>query len=109
MVPPWGVFRSLWKHRSLLSVMVKRDVLGRYKGSALGLAWSLFNPILTLVVYTIVFGGIFGAGRGGGTRDYAVVLFAGMIVFLLFAECVNRASTLIVVNANYVKRVVFPL
>jgi lipopolysaccharide transport system permease protein len=112
---PWQVFRSPWAHRSLLSVMIKRDVLGRYRGSALGLLWSLFNPLLTLAVYTLVFGGILGvpAGRfgggAGGTGTFAVFIFSGMIVYLLFAECTNRSPTLILQHANYVKRVVFPL
>jgi len=112
MIAPWRVFDSLYRHRSLLWVMIKRDVLGRYKGSALGLLWSLFNPILTLIVYTLVFGGILGvsASKGaGGNRDFAIFIFSGMIVYLLFAECVNRSSTLILSHANYVKRVVFPL
>ena len=111
MPAPWRVFGSLWKHRSLVSVMVKRDVMGRYKGSFFGLLWSLFNPLLMLAVYTLVFGFIFHAGRDqpGGTRGYAVSLFAGMIVFLMFADCVNRSPTLILLNTNYVKRVVFPL
>jgi lipopolysaccharide transport system permease protein len=116
MAYPWHVFASAWRHRSLLAVMTKRDVLGRYRGSALGLAWSLFNPILNLAVYTLVFGGIMGVPAGrlsaqgqGGTGAYAIFLFSGMIVFLLFAECTNRAPTLIINHANYVKRVVFPL
>src|SRR5689334_13174702 len=105
MPAPWRVFVSLWTHRSLVSVMVKRDVMGRYKGSFFGLLWSLFNPLLMAAVYTLVFGYIFHAGRDqeGGTRAYAVNLFAGMIVFLMFSECVNRSPTLILVNANYVK------
>jgi lipopolysaccharide transport system permease protein len=116
MAYPWQVFASAWRHRSLLTVMTKRDVLGRYRGSALGLAWSLFNPILNLAVYTLVFGGIMGVPAGrlsqqgrGGTGAYAIFLFSGMIVFLLFAECTNRSPTLIVNHSNYVKRVVFPL
>src|ERR1035437_3783434 len=99
MIAPWRVFDSLLKHRSLLWVMVKRDVIGRYRGSVFGLLWSFFNPILTLTVYTLVFGGIFGvpANRpgAGGTKGYAVFLFSGMIVYLLFSECVNRAPVLI--------------
>jgi len=93
--------------------MTKREVVGRYRGSVLGLAWSFFNPIVMLSVYTFVFSEVFKArwGTGGGEdkASFAVFLFVGMIVYGLFAECVNRAPGLIVSNANYVKKVVFPL
>jgi lipopolysaccharide transport system permease protein len=93
--------------------MTRRDVVGRYSGSMLGLAWSFFNPLLMLVIYTFVFSVVFksrwGAGAGESKSAYAIVLFAGMIVHGLFAECVNRAPTLILANVNYVKKVIFPL
>jgi len=92
--------------------MVKRDFTGRYRGSFLGVAWSLFNPLLMLAIYTFVFSVAFNARWGGGGDDkasFAIVLFAGMIVHALLAECLTRAPTLIVSHANYVKKVVFPL
>jgi len=94
--------------------MTKREVLGRYKGSAIGLAWSFFNPIFMLVVYTFVFSEIFksrwdGAAEGGGKTQFAVLLFVGMIVHGLFAEILSRAPSLIVNNINYVKKVIFPI
>lgn len=93
--------------------MTKREVIGRYRGSVFGILWSLFNPILLLIVYTFVFSIIFkarwGVDLGGGKSEFAMILFAGMITHALFAECVNRAPTLILGNANYVKKVVFPL
>jgi lipopolysaccharide transport system permease protein len=104
---------GLIHHRDLVWQLTKRDVVGRYRGSTVGLAWSLFHPILMLGVYTFVFSGVFNARWGTNaaesTADFAVVLFAGMIVHSLFAECVNRAPTLVVGNANFVKKVVFPL
>jgi len=94
--------------------MVKRDVIGRYRGSALGLLWSFFNPVFMLIVYTFVFSEIFksrwgGASASGSKTEFAVVLFVGLIVQGLFSEILNRAPTLILANVNYVKRVVFPL
>ncbi|MDP2395085.1 MAG: ABC transporter permease [Methylococcaceae bacterium] len=93
--------------------MTKREVLGRYKGSAMGLAWSFFNPVLMLTVYTFVFSVIFKSRWGVDSEEskaqFAVVLFVGMIVHGLFAEVLNRAPSLILSNANYVKKVVFPL
>jgi lipopolysaccharide transport system permease protein len=107
------MFRSLWRNRGLIWQMTKREVIGRYRGSLMGLAWSFFNPIVMLTVYTFVFSVVFNArwGAGGEERkiDFAIILFVGMIVHGLFAECVNRAPGLILSNVNYVKKVVFPL
>lgn len=104
---------SLWQHRNLITQMTRREVVGRYRGSIMGLAWSLFNPILMLVVYTFVFSVVFKAKWGGGGEQsqtaFAIVLFVGMIVHGLFAEMVNRAPGMILANVNYVKKVVFPL
>jgi len=104
---------SLWRHRRLLRDLTRRDVLGRYRGSAMGLAWSFFNPVLMLAVYTFVFSVIFksrwGSSPNESRSDFAIALFVGMIVHGVFAECVNRAPGLITSNVNYVKKVVFPL
>jgi lipopolysaccharide transport system permease protein len=91
--------------------MTRREVIGRYKGSVMGLMWSFFNPILMLIVYTFVFGVIFKARWPGVTNnfDFAGILFAGLIVYSLFSECVSRAPMLILSNVSYVKKVVFPL
>ncbi|CDM22491.1 O-antigen export system permease protein RfbD [Castellaniella defragrans 65Phen] len=92
--------------------MTWRDILGRYRGSAGGLAWSLLTPILMLAVYTIVFSGIFKArwsDDAASPLDYALQLFVGLIVHGLAAECINRAPGLVVGNVSYVKRVLFPL
>jgi len=105
--------KSLWRNRQLIVQMTRREVVGRYKGSAMGLAWSFFNPVFMLVVYTFVFSVVFKARWGVGGEDgktlFAVVLFAGMIVHGLLAEVLNRAPGLILSNANYVKKVVFPI
>lgn len=105
--------KSLLQHRELILQMTKRDVVGRYKGSIMGLAWSFFNPILMLTVYSFVFSVVFKARWGLGDDEsrahFAVVLFVGMIVHGLLAEVLNRAPGLIVGNVNYVKKVVFPL
>lgn len=106
--------RSLWLHRQLILQMTTREVLGRYKGSAFGMAWSFFNPVFMLVVYTFVFSEIFksrwgGEGGNDSKTQFAVLLFVGMIVLNLFNEVLNRAPGLIVGNVNYVKKVVFPV
>jgi len=105
--------RSLWRNRQLIAQMSRREVVGRYKGSVLGLAWSFFNPVLMLAVYTFVFSVVFqmrwGLGDEESKTQFAVVLFVGMIVHGLLAEVLNRAPGLILGNVNYVKKVVFPL
>jgi lipopolysaccharide transport system permease protein len=112
-ISPIAMFASLWRNRQLIIQMTRREVAGRYRGSFLGLAWSFLNPLLMLVVYTFVFSVVFKARWGisgnESKADFAIILFAGMIVFGLFAENVNRAPGLIVSNVNYVKKVVFPL
>ena len=106
--------KSLWRNRQIIAQMTKREVVGRYKGSVMGLMWSFFNPVFMLTLYTFVFSVIFKSRWGSIDGDeskaqFAVVLFVGMIVHGLFAEVLNRAPTLILSNVNYVKKVVFPL
>lgn len=109
---PRELIASLLRHRSLIKSFVQRDVLGRYRGSIMGLLWSFLNPLFMLVVYTFVFSVIFKARWGTGSdskTEFALILFSGLMVFTLFAECVNRAPGLILGNPNFVKKVVFPL
>ena len=104
---------SVTKQRELCWRLTEREVLGRYRGSALGLGWSFITPLAMLAVYTFVFSQVFDARWGSleqtGPFGFAVNLFAGLIVFNLFSECIIRAPTLITSNPNYVKKVVFPL
>jgi lipopolysaccharide transport system permease protein len=96
--------------------MTKRDIIGRYRGSFMGILWSVINPIFMLAVYTLVFSVVFkarwGTAGAAGTEsktDFAVILFVGLIVHTLFAETLTRAPTLVLANVNYVKKVIFPL
>jgi lipopolysaccharide transport system permease protein len=104
---------SFWRNRELIWQMTRREVVGRYKGSVIGLAWSFLNPVFMLVIYTFVFSVVFKARWSVGGEEtktqFAVVLFVGMIVHGLFSEVLNRAPGLILGNVNYVKKVVFPL
>lgn len=111
-ISPFTLFGTLKTHRSLIYNLVKREVIGRYRGSMMGILWSFFNPVLMLVVYTFVFSVVFKARWVGGTdskTEFALVLFAGLMVYNLFAECINRSPGLVLGNVNYVKKVVFPL
>jgi lipopolysaccharide transport system permease protein len=109
---PISPYRALTQHFQLVLQMSRRDVIGRYRGSFMGLFWSFFNPLLMLAVYTFVFGIIFKSRWNSeitGHFEFAVVLFAGLNINAFFAECANHAPTLIIENTNFVKRVVFPL
>lgn len=111
-ISPVTLIKSLRDNRSLIFSLIKREVVGRYRGSAMGLLWSFFNPVLMLAVYTFVFSVVFKARWAGGSdskTEFALVLFAGLMVFNLFSECINRAPSLILNNTNYVKKVIFPL
>ena len=99
--------------RSLTLQFARREVLGRYRGSLLGLGWSFITPLLMLGVYTFVFVGVFkarwpGAEQAGGI-EFAMQIFAGLMVFNLFAEVTTRAPRLILEQPNLVKKIVFPL
>lgn len=103
---------SAWTNRALIKALVVRDVVGRYRGSVMGVMWSFFQPLLMLLVYSFVFSVVFKSRWEGGTTsrlEFALVLFAGLIVFNIFSECINRAPTLVLANVNYVKKVIFPL
>lgn len=116
-VTPIEMYRSGKRYRQLIAQMTQREISSRYKGSIFGILWAFLTPILMLAVYTFVFSVVFkarwvGAGAPDGEQskaDFAIMLFTGMIVYGIFAECVNRAPGLILGNPNYVKRVVFPL
>jgi lipopolysaccharide transport system permease protein len=105
------LFLSLWRHRSLVFELAKREFSGKYRGSFGGLAWSFAQPLFLLAIYTIAFGVILQArwGFSGSTREYALMLFAGLIVFNAFSEVLTKSTTLITVNPNFVTKVVFPL
>ena len=104
-----GVFRN----RHLIRLLTRREILGRYRESMLGLVWSFLHPLIMLAVYTFVFSIVFKARWHhevtGGRGQFALALFIGLIIHGVLAECVNRAPGLILSNANYVKKVVFPL
>lgn len=105
-------FSAFTTHGTLTRELVRRDILGRYRGANFGLLWSLIGPLLLLVIYTIAFGEILGSRwkqASGDTAAFGIVLFLGIIVHGFFAECFARSPRLMLENANYVKRVVFPL
>lgn len=109
-----GVFGSLrsipavLEHRQLLGLLVRRDITSRYKDSALGLLWTLINPVIQLIVYYTVMGLFLGAARAGGIPDFALYIFSGLTIYVLFSESISGATGSIVANAGLVKKVYVP-
>lgn len=109
---PLGIIRSLIVNRSLIISLTKREIVGRYKGSFMGMLWPFITPLMMLLVYTFVFGEIFNARwhmEVESNGQFSLLLFAGLIIFNLYAEVINRAPLLVLSNVNYVKKVIFPL
>lgn len=111
---PLSAVTEVTKNFGLIYQMVKREVIGRYRGSIMGLMWSFFNPLLMLAIYTLVFSVVFktrwpGMGEEQSKTDFAILFFGGLIIYGLVAECINGAPNIVVSNVNYVKKVVFPL
>jgi lipopolysaccharide transport system permease protein len=114
---------AIFTHFPLIRQLVRREILGRYRGATLGILWSLLTPLLTLGIYTFVFGSIFhtkwappkiegsttAATSLTTTGEFAIILFIGMLVFGVFSEVIVRAPSIILNNATYVKKIVFPL
>lgn len=107
-----GPLHAFGRDRGLTAQLAWRDIIGRYRGANFGLFWSLIGPLMMLAIYALAFGHIFGSRwvrPEGEAASFAIVLFLGIIVHGFFAECVSRAPGLMQSNANYVKKVIFPL
>lgn len=109
-----GVLAHPWRYRSLIQILTRREITGRYRGSLFGSLWSLITPLLMLAVYTLVFGVVLSTRWPGGASDegigmVALRLLAGTLVHSLLAESLSRAPSLVISQPNYVNKVVFPL
>ncbi len=108
-----SLLASAWCNRYLIQQMIKHEVIGRYKGSVMGVMWSLIHPLFLLAIYTFVFSVVFKARWSVDVHEtksqFAILLFVAMIIHTLFAETLMKAPTLILNNVSYVKKIVFPL
>lgn len=104
-----AILRGLWASRQLIARLVQRDVLLRYRGAYLGLAWAFAYPLLLLAVFSLVFGRLLPARWSSPDIPVALQIFPGLIVFGLFSEVSSRATGIIRSYPSYVKKVVFPL
>ncbi len=109
-----GVLTHPWRYRSLIQILTRREITGRYRGSLFGSLWSLLTPLLMLAVYTLVFGVVLATRWPGGGDDegigmVALRLLAGTLMHGLLSESLGRAPSLVLSQPNYVNKVVFPL
>jgi lipopolysaccharide transport system permease protein len=104
--------RSIARHHDLILRLASREFTQRFRGSMLGVVWAVLVPLFTAAIYTFVFSTVFKAkwpGAADGPFDFALIFLTGLAVHTIFGESITRAPMLVVANASYVKKVVFPL
>ncbi|MFZ4983916.1 MAG: ABC transporter permease, partial [Blastocatellia bacterium] len=108
---PFLVIGLITRNRGLIWSMVRREVSQRYRGSFLGPLWTVLTPVVQIVIFTLIFSGIFQARFGGESSSlgFAVHLFCGLLPWIAFSETLQRSTTVVRDNVNLVKRVVFPV
>lgn len=98
---------DLWRYRELFLILAWRDVSVRYKQTVIGVAWALIRPLLTMVVFTVIFGRV-AKLPSDGNAPYALMVFAAMLPWTLFAASLSEASGSLIGNANLISKVYFP-
>lgn len=99
-------WQDLWRYRELFYFLAWRDILVRYKQTAIGIAWALIRPFLTMVVFTVVFGKLANLPSGGA--PYPILVFAAMLPWQFFANALSECSNSLIINSNLISKVYFP-
>ncbi len=110
--PIWQAGISLVsQHSGLIRSLVRRDLTNRYKGSLGGIAWAFITPAVMIVIFTLIFSGIFRArfGSQAGPLTFALYLFCGLLPWIAFSDGIQRSTTVLTENVNLIKRVLFPI
>ena len=100
--------RELWRYRELLYFLTWKSILIQYKQAVLGVAWAVLNPILTMIVFTVIFNKFLHVGTGGYPVAYPLFVYAGLLPWNLFSGSLSSAGTSLVGNANLITKVYFP-
>jgi lipopolysaccharide transport system permease protein len=100
-------WQDVWRYRELFFILAWRDIAVRYKQTVIGVAWAILRPLLTMVVFTLIFGKLAKLPSEGGA-PYALMVFAGMLPWYLFSSVLSEASSSIVANASLIGKVYFP-
>src|ERR1700693_5146299 len=103
----FNYWRDLWRYRELFYVLAWRDVTVRYKQTAIGAAWAVIRPFLTMVVFTVIFGRI-AKLPSDGSAPYPLMVFAAMLPCTFFSTGLSEASNSLIGNANLISKVYFP-
>jgi lipopolysaccharide transport system permease protein len=99
-------WKDLWRYRELLYFLSWRDILVRYKQTAIGVAWSVIRPVLTMIVFTVIFGKL--AKFPSGNAPYAILVYAAMLPWQFFANALSESSNSLISNANMISKIYFP-
>ena len=99
-----NIFKKIYNYRELLKTNVKKEIRGRYKNSILGIMWSFLNPLLQLLVYSV----IFGALLAGGDETYPIYICIALIPWTYFTTAITQAAFTVIGNADIIKKVYFP-
>ena len=103
---------GIWRQRHLVYLLTRREIARQFRGSVMGWFWLVLAPVILLLIYWLIFATIFGIGdeaTRSGRTSYPLLIFAGISVFQVFGECLQRGPGLIREHPNYVQRVVFPV
>src|SRR5438876_1132698 len=100
-------WRDLWRYRELFYFLAWRDILVRYKQTVIGIAWALLRPVLTMIVFTVVFGKIAKLPTEG-SAPYSILVFTAMLPWQFFANALTEASNSLIGNANLISKIYFP-
>lgn len=99
-------WQDIWRFRELFYFLAWRDILVRYKQTAIGIAWALIRPFLTMVVFTVVFGKL--AKLPGDGAPYPILVFAAMLPWQFFANSLTESSNSLIINSNLIAKIYFP-
>lgn len=99
-------WKDLWRYRELFYFLAWRDILVRYKQTAIGIAWALIRPFLTMVVFTVVFGQLAKLPSPGA--HYPILVFSAMLPWQFFAKSLSECSNSLITNSNLISKVYFP-
>lgn len=100
-------WRDLWRYRELFQVLAWRDLAVRYKQTVIGVAWAVVRPVLTMVIFTVIFGRVAKLPTEG-SAPYALMVFAGMLPWMFFSTAISDASLSLISSSNLISKVYFP-
>ena len=110
VIQPRGIFsldlKGIWEYRELLYFLIWRDLKVRYRQSAIGVGWVILQPLMTMVVFSAVFGKFVGVPSDG--LPYPIFIFSALLPWNLFASSLSRGSTSVVDNTQLVSKIYFP-